>query len=106
VGHGVIAGRIRIGQELHGLEQFVGGSIEDLQIAGGTIGHEDSVDVGAVYHRMSDADSLDAVHKFAGAKVVDFDGLMIFRDDEETIVLQVGGKVVEMVLNANHARRG
>jgi hypothetical protein len=44
---------------------------------------------------MSDADSLDAVHKFAGANILDFDCLIIFRDDEEA-----------MVLNADHARRG
>jgi hypothetical protein len=55
---------------------------------------------------MPDADSLDAVHKFASAKVVDFDGLMIFRHDEEAIVLQVGRQVVKMVLNADHARCG
>jgi len=31
---------------------------------------------------------------------------MIFWDDEEAIVFQVGCQVVEMVLNADHARRG
>ena len=55
---------------------------------------------------MSDADSLDAVHKFAGANIVDFDCLIIFGDDEEAIVFQVGCKVVKMVLNADHARCG
>src|ERR1700736_7070592 len=55
---------------------------------------------------MSDADSLNAVHKLAGANIVDFDCLMIFRDDEEAIVFQVGCQVVEMILNADHARRG
>src|SRR3984957_14471973 len=55
---------------------------------------------------MSDADSLDAVHKFAGANIVDFDCLIIFRDDEEAIVFQVGCQMVEMVLNTDHARRG
>src|ERR1700733_451484 len=106
MGHGVIAGRIRIGQELHGLQQSVRGSVEYLQIAVGTVGNKDSVNVGAVYHRMSDADSLDAVYKIAGANIVDFDGFMIFRDDEEAIVFQVGCQVVEVVLNADHARRG
>ncbi len=54
---------------------------------------------------MPDADSLDAVNKFAGANIVDFDRLVIFRDDEQAVVFQIGRQMVEMVLNADHARR-
>ncbi len=55
---------------------------------------------------MPDADSLDAVNKFAGADIVDFDRFVIFGDDEEPVIFQVGRQVVEMVLHADHARGG